>query len=400
LSKSAWTVLGGDALSAVGTGLTLPFLFVYLHRVRGIGVAPAELALSTIAVASVFGNVVGGWLGDRIGARSSLVVGLSLAAVGSLALTLVRGPVDAFAAVVVLGLGLSIEWPSLDALLAVSVADDQRSAVFSVRYATMNAGLAVGSLIAAGFVTVADAGSFELIYVLDAATYLIYIPVVLSVGGRPAARGQREHAGGYGLLLRDRVFMRVWVLTALLFAAGYSQLSAALPAYATGPGRIGASALAIVFAANTLTVVLAQLVVLRIVRGWRRTTSIVLACACWAACWAIALAAAGLRSAVLFGLAAVVFGLGETLLSPALGPIVNDLAPAHLRGRYNGAYTLARTIGFILGPPLAAVALSGGGGAGLFVGLIAACGAAAALAASLRARLPERANLIGEVSSA
>jgi hypothetical protein len=49
---------------------------------------------------------------------------------------------------------------------------------------------------------------------------------------------------------------------------------------------------------------------------------------------------------------------------------------------------------------LAAVALSGGGGAGLFVGLIAACGAAAGLAASLRARLPERANLIGEVSSA
>jgi hypothetical protein len=33
------------------------------------------------------------------------------------------------------------------------------------------------------------------------------------------------------------------------------------------------------------------------------------------------------------------------------------------------------------------------------VGLIAACAAAAALAASLRARLPERANLIGEVSS-
>jgi MFS family permease len=315
-----------------------------------------------------------------------------------LALALVRGPVDAFAAVVVLGLGVSIEWPSLDALLAVSVADDQRSAVFSVRYATMNAGVAAGSLIAAGFVTVADAGSFELVYVLDAATYVIYIPVVLSVGGGPAARGQRERAGGYGLLLRDRVFVRVWVLTALLFAAGYSQLSAALPAYATGPGRIGASALAIVFAANTLTVV-AQLVVLRIVRGWRRTTSIVLACACWAACWAIAWAAAGLRSAVLFGVAAVVLGFGETLLSPALGPIVNDLAPGHLRGRYNGAYTLARTTGFILGPPVAAVALSGGGGGGLFVGLIAACGAAGALAVSLRARLPERANLIGEVSS-
>jgi len=34
LPRQAWVVLGGDFISAVGSGLTLPFLFIYAHRVR------------------------------------------------------------------------------------------------------------------------------------------------------------------------------------------------------------------------------------------------------------------------------------------------------------------------------------------------------------------------------
>jgi hypothetical protein len=36
LPRSAWVVLGGDFASAVGSGLTLPFLFVYAHQVHGL----------------------------------------------------------------------------------------------------------------------------------------------------------------------------------------------------------------------------------------------------------------------------------------------------------------------------------------------------------------------------
>ena len=44
---------------------------------------------------------------------------------------------------------------------------------------------------------------------------------------------------------------------------------------------------------------------------------------------------------VWFAAANVAFALGETLVSPTLPAIVNDLAPDSLRGRYNGAYVLA-----------------------------------------------------------
>jgi MFS family permease len=51
-----------------------------------------------------------------------------------------------------------------------------------------------------------------------------------------------------------------------------------------------------------------------------------------------------------FVTAMVIFALGETLLSPTLPAIINDLAPPEAAGRYNGLGTLAFTTGFLLGP--------------------------------------------------
>lgn len=43
LPRLAWLVFGGDALSAVGSGLTLPFLLVYLHQIKGTSYGLAGL---------------------------------------------------------------------------------------------------------------------------------------------------------------------------------------------------------------------------------------------------------------------------------------------------------------------------------------------------------------------
>jgi hypothetical protein len=41
----------------------------------------------------------------------------------------------------------------------------------------------------------------------------------------------------------------------------------------------------------------------------------------------------------------VIFAVGETMLSPTLPAIINDLAPPQAAGRYNGLGTLAFTVG-------------------------------------------------------
>src|SRR6476661_8759448 len=129
--------------------MVLPFFVVYLHRVRGLDLGLATLALTALAVASFAGNIGGGSLADRVGSRLALMLGLVVSSAGTAWFAFVHDSVAAVAAAAVIGLGVSISWPSLDALLASAVEPGQRSSVFAVRHATLNAGFGVGAVLAA-----------------------------------------------------------------------------------------------------------------------------------------------------------------------------------------------------------------------------------------------------------
>ncbi len=402
LPREAWILLGGDALSAVGSGLTLPFFLVYLNRVRGIDLGLAGLALSTIALAGLLGNPVGGSLSDRVGARRTLVFGLLVATAGALSVAFVHQVWQAFAAAGLVGFGAAVIWPAQDSLLATLVRPEQRSSVFAVRHATLNAGFGIGGVAAALLVDFSSPFSFELLYVLDALSFLAFVPVVLTLPAVGLALPDDERAEaeeeGYGRVLRDKAFRGLWVLMAVLVVAGYAQYHAAFPAFATGAGGLTAGALGIVFAANTFAVAGFQLFVLRLLAGCRRSRSVALACAAWSAAWFVTLLAGGLGGGsvgvAVFASAAVLLALGETLIAPAMPALVNDIAPERLRGRYNGAFTLAWTSGFVVGPLIAGPTLAAGFGRALFVGLIAVCAIAAFGALRLERRLPAEANVV------
>lgn len=407
LPRNAWIVLAGDALSAVGTGLTLPFFIVYLHRVRGIELGLAGLAVATIAVAGLVGNPTGGGLTDRIGARKTVLVGLVPAAVGTGAICFVSQAWHAFAAAAVLGFGLAVIWPAMDSLLAMAVPPEARSSVFAVRHATLNAGLGVGGLIAAAVVEFSSTFSFQLLYALDAASFLLFVPLLLAlkeVGRRHEADPDVAYERlGYRLVLADRVFLRLLALTALLSTVGYAQFNAAFPAYATDNGGLSAGALGVAFAVNTLAVTLLQLPVLRLMRGRRRTAGMALVFTLWGVTWGGTLLAGGLgggtAAVAAFASLALIFAVGETLMSPTAPPMVNDLAPDRLRGRYNGLYTLAWTIGFIVGPSVAGLALGAGHDTAFFLSLVAACFVGALAALRLRRSLPAGVDIVGRVTA-
>jgi MFS family permease len=395
-------VLGGDFVSAIGSGLTLPCLFIYAHRVRDLSYGTAGLVVATIALASLIGNPVGGAAADRWTPRRALMAGLVVAAAGSVALALAHTAAALFGAAGLLGLGVAVIWPAQDALLASLVSPADRSAVFSVRHASLNAGLGLGALGAAAVLSVAHPGTFTAVYLADAASFLAFLPVLARL--RPAAphgskpRPARREQAGYREVLRDKAFLRVWALTALIVTVSFGQSQSSFPGYATRPGGIDTHGLSLAFAANTLTVVGAQLFVLRRLAGRRRTTGVALAGAAWAASWAMVILAGhlggGAAAEVAFAAAMVIFALGETLLSPTLPAIINDLAPPQAAGRYNGLGALAFTTGFLLGPAGGAAALGAGWGTGLFAVMVLACAAAAVAALRLDRHLPPGANQI------
>jgi MFS family permease len=407
LPRPAWLVLGGDFLSAVGSGLTLPFLFLYAHRVRGLPDPMAGLVVATIALASLAGNPVGGALADRATPRRALMAGLVLAAAGSAALALARTAPGLFAAASLLGLGVSVIWPAQDALLAGLAGPAARPAVFAVRHACLNAGLGLGALAAAAVVSTAHPATFTAVYLADAASFLAVLPVLARL--RPAAQPAGEQPasqppaptpprGSFRQVLADKAFVRVWALTAVLVTISFGQSQSSFPGYATRPGGISPHGLALAFAANTLTVVGAQLFILRRLAGHRRTTAAALAAAAFAASWAVVAVAGhlggGPAAEAAFAAAMVIFALGECLLSPTLPAIINDLAPPEAAGRYNGLGTLAFTTGFLLGPVAGGAALGVGWGTGLLAALAVTCAAAATFALRLGRHLPATANHI------
>jgi MFS family permease len=400
LPRGAWILVGADAVSAVGSGLTLPFLLVYLHQVRGLGLGEAGLALSMVALAGFAGNPVGGSLVDRIGGRVTLVAGLAFSAAGSMYLTFVTEPWQAYAATATLGFGLAVIWPARTALLATVVPAERRSSAYGLAHGAMNVGLGAGALLAAVIVDTSSIGSFQALYLLDAASFLAILPIVarLSLPGTEAEQTAAAAAGGYRLILRDRAFRRLWVLTALIVGFGYAQYSAAFPAFATGVAGLDPHQLALCFAANTAAVAVAQLPVLRALRGRRRTSALAFAFAATGIAWAIVLAGGNAPSpaaaATVFSVAMVALAVGETALSPSAPALANDLAPDALRGRYNGVYTLAWTTGFAAGPAIAGAVLASGQASALMLGLIGACAIGAFGSLRLVQHLPPGIDLV------
>jgi MFS family permease len=401
LPRAAWVVLGGDFVSAVGSGLTLPCLFIYAHQVRHLGYGTAGLVVASIALASLAGNPLGGALADRWTPRRAVMAGLVVAAAGSVALALARSAGALFAASCLLGLGVSVIWPAQDALLASVAGRAGRSAVFSVRHATFNAGLGLGALVAAAVVSVTHPGTFTAVYLADACSFLAVVPVLARL--RLPERGAIEpvpsgpQPGSYRQVLRDKAFLRVWVLTAFIVTVSFGQFQSSFPGYATRPGGISTRGLSLAFAADMLTVMVLQLVVLRWLAGRRRTTGVALAATAWAASWAVVIVGGhlggGVAAEAAFVTAMVIFAIGETLFSPTLPAVINDLAPPEAAGRYNGLGVLAFTTGFLLGPAGGAEVL-GRWGTGLFTVLTLACLGAAVAALSLGRRLAPEVNRI------
>ena len=66
---------------------------------------------------------------------------------------------------------------------------------------------------------------------------------------------------------------------------------------------------------------------------------------------------------------ASVFAFGETLLQPTIPALVNDLAPDHLRGRYNALSSGAFQLAAVIAPPIAGL-LIGHALGDVYIGLL------------------------------
>ncbi|WP_328822662.1 MFS transporter [Micromonospora rubida] len=125
-------ILVGTLLSAVGRGLTLPFLFIYLTDVRGLSDPRAGLVIGWYGVVTLALSPLGGTLIDRFGARRVVLPCLLVEAVGTGSLALVSGTASAFAVITLIAIGSSAIWPGQNTILASLTDRDEQQRVFGM----------------------------------------------------------------------------------------------------------------------------------------------------------------------------------------------------------------------------------------------------------------------------
>jgi MFS family permease len=392
-------MLLGIAVDAIGLGLVLPFLVIYLHEVRGIpvsgvGVLSALPAVVALALAGPVGVLV-----DRLGPRRVQMAAITCSASGALVLSQATTAVVAGLAMTLTGIGHAAFWPANQALVATVVPTEQRTRYFGMSFTLLNAGIGLGGVVGALYVSVDDPSTFTTVYLLDAVSFLgpfLVLAVPLRHLGGPVARPHDAPVGSYAEVLRDPAFRRL--LGVVFFSAfiGYGQIEAGWTAFSRLVADVSTRTIGLAFAVNTLIIVLLQMVVVRLIDGHRRTRVLALLSVVWAVAWAV-MGVAGVvggttAAAVLVVTSMSVFALGETRLSPIAPAITNDLAPDHLRGRYNAAGSLSFQLAAI-SAPVSAGFLIGHELPTAYVGtLLAGCLAFGLLAVRLERRLPPAAN--------
>lgn len=105
-------LLGASFVSSVGSGLTLPFLVIYLHQVRHIPLGISGLLIGGVAVLALPVSPVAGALVDRIGAREVVFVTMIVQGLGVAGLATVHSTLTALPAMFLLGLGQAAAWPT------------------------------------------------------------------------------------------------------------------------------------------------------------------------------------------------------------------------------------------------------------------------------------------------
>jgi predicted MFS family arabinose efflux permease len=343
-------------VNSFGNGVVFPFAVIYLHNVRGISFAQAGFALAFGGAAALVAGLAAGSLVDRIGGRNTLVVGLLLQAVAFTLFPLIREPWHAYALFALDGVGTACFWPGQSTLLSRLTPAEDRHSAYALQRVSMNLGIGLGGVVGGLIATTADPGSFTRMFLLDAGTFLVFAVILTTVREpRADALEAHEEAGGYRAVLRDRNFLALTGLNVIFVAVGY-ELFALLPPFAKNYAGVSERWVGFIWLANTLLIVLIQLPVSKALEGRRRMVALALMNVLWAAAALIVLAGGGLlngtSAALVFMTATMVFAVGETLQGPTQAPLVADLAPDHLRGRYFALGSMSWSAGSILGPAI------------------------------------------------
>lgn len=335
------------AADSLGTGMFFPVSLLYFVHATDLHVAEIGAGLAVATAASLPTGLAFGALVDRWGARNVVILS------------------NVVHAVAFIGYGVVDSWMSLVALMFVAQAGDRafyaayaplttqvstpdnRRQWFGLLAAMRNAGMALGAVLAGVGLGVAGDTAFEVIVLLNAATFAL--AAVLLVGLRPPPLPVMPPPtepvfGSWRVVLKDRAYLALCLLN-VCFALPSNALTLVLPLYLVQDLGMPSWTVGLGFALNCVLSATLQNPVVGRFPHWSHVKMLRTAAAASAASALIFLAARLQGGAwVCLVLGVLVFTAGELLEGPAMSTLSSEAAPHRLRGRYLSVFQLSWSV--------------------------------------------------------
>ena len=359
LNPQSRKIVFGICLNAIGGGMTLSLLLVYLHDMRGFSNTFGGLLLAYASIVSIVASTPLGALVDRFGPRKVIIPGLLAASGGAFSLSIVDTHFEAILALTVINAAGQAIWPTQMVILTRLTPEKDRQKIFGFNFMLLNLGLGIGGLISSLLIREGDLKSFQLMYWIDGSTFLLYLAIVLTMRGPAMKRYvKQEHEpeqGSYRDLLANKPLVLLGLSGIILFTFGYGAITAGVPLFATQYLELSPNWLGIIFGVNTLSIVLFQPLVLRTLERFSKYTALISVAVIWALSWLfvglspyLPLIASGIAICI----SQLIFAFGEMVQAPTIPTLANELSPEHIRGRTNAWMSLQWSVSGVLGPAI------------------------------------------------
>lgn len=339
-------------------GFVQTFLVLYLTQDRHLSAGTAGSVATAVGLGAVVSLLAGGWLGDRIGRRHTMMVGFSGSALALLALASASTLPAIWASALLVGLFSELFRPAGSATVADLPGERERIKAFGLLFWVSNLGFSV-STVAGGLLV--QHGYGLLFWLNAAASVLAALIVWLRLPEtRPASAVDRPRL--LAAVVGDRRLLALSLIFVAHFAL-FSQAFSSLPLAMAADG-LGSSTYGLVLGLNGVVILVAQPFAVRVLALVDRY--VVLS-------GSVLLVGIGLGlgafvdSGLGYALTALLWTAGQIGISVMFGATFTELAPAGMRGGYLGVAYAAWGVGTALGPVLGTALLERAGSSALWL---------------------------------
>lgn len=360
LPRSVYVIFFARVVNSMGN-FVFPFMTLLLTTKGGRGEQEVGFFLLLGSVVQVPGSLYGGKLTDKIGRKTIMIIFMGLAALCYVPCAFLVGSGTNFHYIpwllILSAFFNSIAWPASGAMMNDLTLPENRQAAFSLLYMGMNAGTAIGSIVA-GFLF---NNHMRLLFLGDVATTLVSITLLLLFvkETKPSKEdielidevriNEKAESGSLLSALLHRPALLIFVTLDTIYSFVYAQTNFSIPLQAKQVfGEVlGAKFYGTFNMVNCLEVIFLTTVITLITRKFKAIYNVAVSGIFFGVGFGMLFF---VHSFWMFVLSTVIWTLGEIISATNMGVYIANHTPASHRGRFSSIINIISGTGGALSP--------------------------------------------------